>query len=373
MDLSNRTVQVKSTLEPDVEEYPTFTPDVIALLFGDIASPTGLILNKSDPRECFVIFPESGYIPETLKLVEDPQWVGTHMHLTLDRPRKGIISIVAKLLEGQALAEGEEFEYIPVESEAEGAVGPQFSTPKKGDDPVIPQLVKHFKPLQISELKQILTALNREMDARHVQQDSPSKPDALGSHYQDASSILHSLIKEGALRTNIPKLSVFSGERLKGEASFEQWSYELQSLRKTYSESALREGIQRSLKGAAADTVCNVGPEATLDIIKKFSIIYGNVKSYDILMEDFYCAKQGEDETVTSFATCIEGILSYVMDKFPHQISMAKERDLLKDRLFHGCQKGIRDSVKYRHADTTVDYMSFLEECRKAEDEDGGG
>ena len=36
-------------------------------------------------------------------------------------------------------------------------------------------------------------------------------------------------------------------------------------------------------------------------------------------------------------------------------------------------QKGIRDSVKYRHADTTVEYMTFLEECRKAEDEDGAG
>ena len=35
--------------------------------------------------------------------------------------------------------------------------------------------------------------------------------------------------------------------------------------------------------------------------------------------------------------------------------------------------KGIRDSVKYRHADTTVDYMTFLEECRRAEDEDGMG
>ena len=132
------------------------------------------------------------------------------------------------------------------------------------------------------------------MDARHVPQDSPSKPNALGSHHQDVSSILNSSIKKGALRTNIPKLSVFSGERLKGKASFEQWSYELQSLRKTYSGSALREGIQRSLKGAAADTVCNMGPEATLDtIIKKFSIIYGNVKSYDILMGDFYHAEQG--------------------------------------------------------------------------------
>ena len=161
---------------------------------------------------------------------------------------------------------------------------------------------------------------------------------------------------------------------MKGEASFEQWSYELQSLKRTYSESALREGIQRSLRGAAADTVCNMGPEATLDsIIKKFSIIYGNVKSYDILMGDFYHANQGEEETVTSFATCIEGLLSYVRDKYPQQIPKAKEQQLLKDRLFHGCQKGIRDSVKYRHADTTVDYMTFLEECRRVEDEDGMG
>ena len=87
----------------------------------------------------------------------------------------------------------------------------------------------------------------------------------------------------------------------------------------------------------------------------------------------FYHANQGEEETVTSFATHIEGLLSYVRDKYPQQIPQAKKQQLLKDRLFHGCQKGIRDRVKYRHADTTVDYMTFLEECRKAEDEDGVG
>ena len=59
----------------------------------------------------------------------------------------------------------------------------------------------------------------------------------------------------------------------------------------------LGEGIQRSLRGAAVDTVHNMGPEATLDsTIKKFSIIYGNVKSYDILMGDFYLANQDEEE-----------------------------------------------------------------------------
>ena len=207
---------MKSTLTPDEEEYPSFSSDDISLLFGDIASPTGFILNKGDPREWYVVFPESGYIPEILKLIEDPQQVGIHMHLTLDGPSKGILSIVAKLLGGQTLEEGEEFEYFPIEAETEGAVGPQFSISKKGDDPVIPELVKHFKSLQTTELKQILAASTREIDARHVTQECSSKSDGLGSHTQDISSILYSLIKEGALRTNIPKLLIFSGERVKG-------------------------------------------------------------------------------------------------------------------------------------------------------------
>ena len=65
--------------------------------------------------------------------------------------------------------------------------------------------------------------------------------------------------------------------------------------------------------------------------------------------------------------------MSHVRDKFPNQIPLAKEQDLLKDRLFHGCPKSVRDSVKYHHADSSVDYMTFLEECGKAEDEDRAG
>ena len=213
------------------------------------------------------------------------------------------------------------------------------------------------------------------MDARQVPNRSPSKPEnASLSQAHEVSSVLHSLIKEGALITIITKLTVFSVEMVKGEASLKQWSYELQTLRKTYSESAMREGIQRSLKGPAADTVCDMGPGASLDtIIKKFSIIYGNVKSYDLLMGDFYRADQGQKETVTSFATRIEGLLSQVRDKFPNQIPLSKEQKLLKARLFNGSQKSIRDGVKYCHADAAVDYITFLEECRKAKDEDRVG
>ena len=104
--------------------------------------------------------------------------------------------------------------------------------------------------LQTDESKQILSAISQETEARQVPIRNPAKPvNTTLTQAHEVSSILHSLIKEGTLRNNISKLSVLSWEMVKGEASFEQRSYELQILRKTYSESALREGIQRSLKG----------------------------------------------------------------------------------------------------------------------------
>ena len=85
-----------------------------------------------------------------------------------------VIPIIAKLLEDKALKEGVEYEYIPIEAEG----SPHFSTPKKGEEPVIPHLAEHIKSLQTTELKQILTAISHEMEARHVPHRSPTKLDA---------------------------------------------------------------------------------------------------------------------------------------------------------------------------------------------------
>ena len=46
--------------------------------------------------------------------------------------------------------------------------------------------------------------------------------------------------------------------------------------------------------GAAADTVHNMGPDVPLDmIIKNFTIVYGNVKSFDLLMRHFLLSRSG--------------------------------------------------------------------------------
>ena len=145
------------------------------------------------------------------------------MQLAIHKPRLSIILIAMKLLEDRALEEGEEFEFIPIEPlEPKDARGPDIhSTPKKKTEPVASALVKEFKHLASQKLTQILSAIQLEIKSR---QDTSVSP------VHGVSSILQTLLKEEVLRTNIPKLSAFSGERAKGEVSFNQWSYELETL-----------------------------------------------------------------------------------------------------------------------------------------------
>ena len=138
--------------------------------------------------------------------------------------------------------------------------------------PVAASLIENIQKVSTDNLKQIQSNISNEMKGRKVPLRSPLK----AHRYLTGTClwgifIVHSLIKEEALRTNIQKLSTFSGELAKGEVSFQQWCYELQTPKKTYSDSALREEIQRSLRGPAAGSVCNMDSDVSFDnIIKKY-------------------------------------------------------------------------------------------------------
>ena len=70
-----------------------------------------------------------------------------------------------------------------------------------------------------------------------------------------------------------------------------------------------------------------MGPDVPLDtIIKKFTIVYGNVKSFDLLMRDFYHADQKEEESIPSFAKRAEGLLSLICDKYPETLTYPEEQ-----------------------------------------------
>ena len=72
MDLSGRLVLLKSSAKE--EDYPTFTSEDVLFLFDDIARPECVILNLSDPSECYVLFPSSAQMEEIFNLNKVPSW-----------------------------------------------------------------------------------------------------------------------------------------------------------------------------------------------------------------------------------------------------------------------------------------------------------
>ena len=106
---------------------------------------------------------------------------------------------------------------------------------------------------------------------------------------------------------------------------------------------------------------------------------YEVIKWHHIYNRSLYKQGQLGGTVIDTLSTAVSGslccfiILSQIGDKFPYQLPLQEEQRLLKDNLFHGRRKSIRDSLKYCFADTSIDYMQFLEECRKSEEEGKAG
>ena len=96
----------------------------------------------------------------------------------------------------------------------------------------------------------------------------------------------------------------------------------MQCIEDLYPESVVRESIMRSLKGAAADMACYMGPTASVSkILEKLAVIFGTVTSFDILMQNFYKISQGGNKKVPSFMTRLEGTLNQIRIKCPGRIA----------------------------------------------------
>ena len=69
MELSERVIQVRSTAKHE-KDYPSFTQDDIVFFVWRCGETSGLVLNNSDPLECFVIFPSVAPMQDIINLPE---------------------------------------------------------------------------------------------------------------------------------------------------------------------------------------------------------------------------------------------------------------------------------------------------------------
>ena len=102
--------------------------------------------------------------------------------------------------------------------------------------------------------------------------------------------------------------------------------------------------------GDAADVICCLLPDATLDdIIEKFKWLYGSVESFDTLMQEFYRIIQGKSERVQTFLLCLEQALKVIKQQHPHTMTEEEVKNYLKDQLFHGLRHNIYNVLQYMY------------------------
>ena len=112
-----------------------------------------------------------------------------------------------------------------------------------------------------------------------------------------------------------------------------------------------------------------MGPTAGVsEILEKLSVIFSTVVSFDVLMQNFYKILQ-VNEKVPLFVTRLEGTLNQIRIKCPGRIANHEVPSHLKDQLFHGVKKHIRDSVRYLYSNPQTTYSELVVTAKRAESE----
>ena len=89
--------------------------------------------------------------------------------------------------------------------------------------------------------------------------------------------------------------------------------------------------------------------------------------SFDMLMQNFYKISQGGSKKVPSFMTRLEGTLNQIRIKCPSRIANHEVPWHLKEQLFHGVKKHVRDSVRYLYSNPQTTYSELVVAARRAE------
>ena len=168
----------------------------------------------------------------------------------------------------------------------------------------------------------------------------------------------------------IPRPQTFSGDELsKVDVPLDTWKYDIECLMSSglHSEAVVCQAARRSLQGDAALTLRILGPDATIQrILAKMTDVYGVVDASEILLAEFYMAKQSEDENVTSCGWRLEGLLNRVREQ--RRFSVRENNDMLRSKSWSGLTQRMKDATRHKY-DMIQDFDQVRREARSIERE----
>jgi hypothetical protein len=169
------------------------------------------------------------------------------------------------------------------------------------------------------------------------------------------------------VRQDFPKLPAFSGEG-KGEVSYNLWKYELKCLidDQAVSTSSVWQGVRRSVKGLAAEVVMHLGESATLkDLLDKFDVLFGNMKTGQQMLQELFNSSQGSKESLTAWGCRLEEMVNSVRQEGSFTADTAQE--VLRSRFWTGLSsERIKEALR-NSLEAGFSYQELIKKARKVE------
>ncbi|XP_052067824.1 uncharacterized protein LOC127707365 [Mytilus californianus] len=155
-----------------------------------------------------------------------------------------------------------------------------------------------------------------------------------------------------------PKIAWFSGTEIKaGDVTFEVWRHEVRVLMKqNYDKDAILNTVssqgrylnKRSLRGEAGMVAMRLDLDASVqEILQKLDSVYGSVEKKEELLAEFYSARQGTDESVTTWSCRLESILGKAKER---GLVQPKDIDeMLRSMLWTGLRTSLKDISGHKY------------------------
>ena len=168
--------------------------------------------------------------------------------------------------------------------------------------------------------------------------------------------------------TKNPDLPTFSGEfpTPKGEVEYDNFIFQLQMLRSSYTDDAIRNAIVASVRMHAKIAIRAIGYGSSLDaMIRQLENRFGLGETVDILGQQFHQLMQQPKERVGEFGGNLEYKFRLLQEKCPGRFT----EDQLRDRLFHRKSDKLRDSVRFLYSQPGCDFNTLLKAAMTCENE----
>lgn len=171
-----------------------------------------------------------------------------------------------------------------------------------------------------------------------------------------------------------PRLSGFSGSTAKGEVTYPQWKYEIDCLIQEgmYPEPLIMQAIRRSARGAALDVLRNTAHDNSVaSMMERLDLIFGNVQSSDYLYEEYWKARQSDQEPAAVWGCRLEELLSQLTEK--GAVDSESRCAMLRSKFFHGLRMETMQARLQHYFDNGASYETLLRHARQLEAGPGGG